>query len=121
MMRTYVPYIRGYRKRFRILRHIIFKTISLNRLVELWESGLPPLWVKNHIPRALQCFAKIKPRTRQVAIRLIDLLGAFSIFSLGISLAAIAFVSELLVQCAFKLRYMANTVKILVTPAHEHG
>lgn len=85
-------------------------------MIELWESGLPPFWVRNHTPQAPQCFAKIKPRTRQIAIRLIDLLGAFLIFILGVSLAALAFVIELVLNCSIELRYMPN----VVVPARGH-
>ncbi|XP_046447217.1 glutamate receptor ionotropic, kainate 2-like [Daphnia pulex] len=66
-------------------------------LMELWETGLPPFWVKNGMPRAPKCFAKRKSgenSARQGAIRLDDLSGAFLILGIGFGLATLAFLLE---------------------------
>ncbi|KZS03572.1 Uncharacterized protein APZ42_033783 [Daphnia magna] len=66
-------------------------------LVELWETGLPQYWVKNALPRAPKCFAKIKFKqnsARQVPIQLNDLTGAFLILGIGVGLATFTFLVE---------------------------
>jgi hypothetical protein len=65
--------------------------------MELWESGLPPFWVKNGMPKAPKCFAKKNPRensARQNAIRLDDLTGAFLILGIGFGLTTFVFLLE---------------------------
>jgi hypothetical protein len=64
--------------------------------MEVWETGLPPFWVKNAMPQAQKCFSKSKPlsSSRQVPIRLDDLTGAFLILGIGIGLATITFLIE---------------------------
>ena len=57
--------------------------------MELWEAGIPSFSVKNAMPRADKCFAKTKPQasSRQIPIQLDDLMGAFFILGIGLSLA----------------------------------
>lgn len=65
-------------------------------MIELWETGLPPFWIKEAISSAPKCFAKAKPRasSRQVPIRLKDLTGAFFILGIGFCLSLLAFLAE---------------------------
>ncbi|XP_045025959.1 glutamate receptor ionotropic, delta-1-like [Daphnia magna] len=81
-------------------------------LMELWESGLFPYWVRNVSPQAPECFAKTKPRTisaRKMPIRLADLIGAFFIFGIGFGLAIFAIFIEQIVSRAS--RRMATASK----------
>jgi hypothetical protein len=76
-----------------------FYVFSINRLMDLWESGLMRFWVNSQptIPKADQCFADSKPRiSRLVPIQLSDLTSAFLILGIGIGLATLSFVSELI-------------------------
>lgn len=76
-----------------------FYVSSINRLMDLWESGLMRFWVNSQptIPKADQCFADSKPRiSRLVPIQLSDLTSAFLILGIGIGLATLSFVSELI-------------------------
>jgi hypothetical protein len=68
------------------------------RLMELWEAGIPPFSVKKALAGAEKCFAKTKPRasSREVPIRLADLMGAFFILGIGMSLALFAFLVEII-------------------------
>lgn len=84
----------------------------LDSLMELWESGLFPYWVRNVSPQAPECFAKTKPRTisaRKMPIRLADLIGAFFIFGIGFGLAIFAIFIEQIVSRAS--RRMATASK----------
>ena len=81
------------------------------RLILLWESGQIPFWVKNAVPRAPKCFFKADPRsalTRQDPILLKDLMSAFFILGIGLSLATFAFLVE-------KIVYFRNYRKSVVT------
>lgn len=83
--------------------------------MELWETGLPPFWVKNGMPRAPKCFAKRKSgenSARQGAIRLDDLSGAFLILGIGFGLATLAFLLEKIV--GFNYRPAASTTVVYV-------
>jgi len=70
------------------------------RLMELWEAGIPQFSVKNAMPGAEKCFAKTKPRasSREVPIRLDDLMGAFFILGIGLGLAMFAFLIEIIIR-----------------------
>ena len=79
--------------------------------MELWETGLPPFWVKNGLPRAPKCFAKRKSEensAHQVAIRLDDLTGAFLILGIGVGLATFVFLLEKII--GFQQRVTSTTV-----------
>ncbi|KAI9566009.1 hypothetical protein GHT06_009808 [Daphnia sinensis] len=72
-------------------------------LMELWESGLFPYWVRNVVPQAPECFARTKPRTisaQKMPIRLVDLIGAFFIFGIGFGMAILSILIEKIVSCA---------------------
>nr|CAH0102497.1 unnamed protein product [Daphnia galeata] len=63
----------------------------------LWESGQIPFWVNGVIPQAPKCFTQSNPRrdlSRQVPIQLKDLMSAFFILGLGLSLATLVFLME---------------------------
>ena len=67
--------------------------------MDLWASGLMRFWVNTQptIPKADQCFADSKPRvSRLVPIQLSDLTSAFLILGIGIALATLSFVLELI-------------------------
>lgn len=68
------------------------------RLMELWEAGIPLFSVKKALTGAEKCFAKTKPRasSREVPIQLADLMGAFFILGIGLSLALLAFLVEII-------------------------
>ena len=53
-------------------------------------------WAKATIPMAEECFATNKQRTssRQVPIRLVDLISAFLILGVGLGLAVLTFLLE---------------------------
>jgi hypothetical protein len=82
----------------RIYFHFHFEMDGISRLMELWEAGIPPFSVKNAMPGAEKCLAKTKPRasSREVPIRLADLMGAFFILGIGLSLALFAFLVEII-------------------------
>ncbi|XP_057369794.1 glutamate receptor ionotropic, delta-1-like [Daphnia carinata] len=74
-------------------------------LMELWESGLFPYWMRNALPRAPKCFARTKPRTistQKMPIRLDDLLGVFFIFGIGLGLAILSIFIEKIVSCGIR-------------------
>nr|CAH0102495.1 unnamed protein product [Daphnia galeata] len=80
-------------------------------LILLWESGQIPFWVKNAVSRAPKCFFKADPRsalTRQDPILLKDLMSAFFILGIGLSLATFAFLVE-------KIVYFQSHRKSVVT------
>lgn len=67
--------------------------------MDLWESGLMTFWVRNlpTIPKANECFADEKNQvSRLVPIQLSDLTSAFLILGIGIGLAALSFLLELI-------------------------
>jgi hypothetical protein len=67
--------------------------------MNLWESGFMMFWVRNlpTIPKANECFADEKNRvSRLVPIRLSDLTSAFLILGIGIGLATLSFLLELI-------------------------
>lgn len=66
--------------------------------MDLWESGMVRFWVKNLIPRSDECFASKESRAsaRQVAIHLQDLMGAFLILGIGLGLATLCYLLELI-------------------------
>jgi hypothetical protein len=70
----------------------------------LWESGQFPYWMNKVIPQAPKCFAKNNPRnlSRQVPIQLNDLMSAFFILGVGLSLAAFVFLVEKIIH--FRVR-----------------
>lgn len=82
--------------------------------MELWETGLPPFWVKNGLPNAPKCFAKSKTRdnnsARQGAIRLDDLTGAFLILGIGFGLATFVFLLEKIIG----FRRMTTTTVVYI-------
>ncbi|XP_046454961.1 glutamate [NMDA] receptor subunit 1-like isoform X1 [Daphnia pulex] len=70
-------------------------------LMELWESGLVRLWINNihSTPKAKQCFADTKRGvTRVVPIQLSDLISAFFILAIGIGLATLSFLLEIILS-----------------------
>lgn len=67
--------------------------------MELWESGLVRFWIENipSIPKAPKCFVDTKRQvTRPVPIRLSDLISAFFILGIGIGLATLCFLLEMM-------------------------
>ena len=69
--------------------------------MDLWESGLLRHWMNELIPKAEKCFAKRstkrkKESARQVPIRLPDLVSAFLILGIGVGLAILCFLLELI-------------------------
>ena len=72
--------------------------VRYESLIELWETGLPPFWMKNELPRAPKCFAKSKSETtsKKAPIRLNDLIGPFFILGIGLGLATFAFLLEVI-------------------------
>jgi hypothetical protein len=67
--------------------------------MNLWESGFMMFWVRNlpTIPKANECFADEKNRvSRLVPIRLSDLTSAFLILGIGIGLATLSLLLELI-------------------------
>ena len=84
----------------RVTFKIEFKNVYyyfLFSVMLLWESGQLPFWVNNGVPQASKCFAKSNPRknlSRQVPIQLKDLMSAFFILGVGLSLAVFAFLVE---------------------------
>jgi hypothetical protein len=72
--------------------------------MDLWESGLMLFWVKNlpTIPKANECFADKKNQVSRLApIQLSDLTSAFLILGIGLGLATLSFLVELIY---FKMR-----------------
>ncbi|XP_046453943.1 ionotropic receptor 93a-like [Daphnia pulex] len=68
-------------------------------LMDLWESGLVKFWVNNlpTLPKADACFVDSKRGvSRPVAIKLTDLTSAFLILGIGIGLAILVFMLELI-------------------------
>jgi ionotropic glutamate receptor len=75
--------------------------------MELWESGLVRFWVDNipSTPKAQKCFADTKRQvTRLVPIRLSDLISAFFILGIGIGLATLCFLLELIISNFHRIR-----------------
>ncbi len=82
-----------------IVSVVLFYVFSINRLMDLWETGLMRFWVNTQptIPKADQCFTDSKPRiSRLLPIQLSDLTSAFLILGIGIGLATLSFFSELI-------------------------
>ncbi|XP_046454085.1 ionotropic receptor 93a-like isoform X2 [Daphnia pulex] len=80
-------------------KNSLYTKVHSRALMDLWESGLMRFWVNTQptIPKADQCFADSKPRiSRLVPIQLSDLTSAFLILGIGIGLATLSFVSELI-------------------------
>jgi hypothetical protein len=72
---------------------------SINRLMDLWESGLMRYWINTQptIPKADQCFADNKRRISRLSpIQLSDLTSAFLILGIGVGLATLSFLLELI-------------------------
>lgn len=68
-------------------------------MIEAWEIGLPFFLVKMNTPQAPQCFAKMQAHSnsaRQVAIRMIDLIGVFLFLGIGLGTAMSVFLIELI-------------------------
>ena len=79
--------------------------------IELWETGLPPLWTKNSLPPAPICFAKAKSNTsNKVPIRLNDLTGPFLLLGIGLSVAIFVFLMEIIF---FNFRKLTKSKNIL--------
>ena len=65
--------------------------------MDLWESGLLRFWIKELTPKAEECFASRKKESaRQVPIRLPVLTSAFLILGIGVGLAILCFLLELI-------------------------
>ena len=66
--------------------------------MDIWEFGLMQHWMKEIIPRAEQCFLTTNQEksARQVPIRLYDLISAFLILGIGLGLATLIFLMELI-------------------------
>ncbi len=66
--------------------------------MELWETGLVRFWVKEVSPNAEKCYPTKgqKKSARQVPIYLSDLISAFFILGVGLGMAKLAFILELL-------------------------
>ena len=66
----------------------------------MWETGLARYWVKERVPKADECYRSAdkiqKVSTREVPIHLHDLTSAFLILGIGIGLAALSFLLELI-------------------------
>ncbi|KAI9553418.1 hypothetical protein GHT06_021322 [Daphnia sinensis] len=80
-------------------------------LANLWETGLTNFWVYKEflptVPRADQCFVESNRRlSRVVPIQLSDLISAFLIFGIGIGLATLSFLLEVLFS---KFNFKKNT------------
>lgn len=78
-----------------------------NRLMDLWERGLMMFWVKTlpTVPKANECFADTKNQvSRLVPIQLSDLTSAFLILGIGIGLATLSFLLELIYFKMYKLK-----------------
>ncbi len=67
--------------------------------MDLWESGLARFWMKNlpTIPRADECFDTKRRASRHLApIQLSDFTSAFLILDIGIALATLSFLLEII-------------------------
>lgn len=65
----------------------------------MWQYGLPPLWVKNAVPPAPKCFAKLKAQaklTRLEPIHLDDVIGLFLILGVGTVSSILIFLLEMM-------------------------
>ncbi|XP_032779707.2 ionotropic receptor 93a isoform X1 [Daphnia magna] len=69
-------------------------------LIKLWESGITRFWTNSAIglAKAAECFdsRRQKSSARQVPIRLYDLTSAFLILGIGLGLAILCFLIELI-------------------------
>ncbi|XP_057374698.1 ionotropic receptor 93a-like isoform X2 [Daphnia carinata] len=74
-------------------------------LVKLWESGISRFWANNQtgLAKAAECFDSRRQKTsaQQVPIRLYDLTSAFLILGIGLGLAILCFLIEL-IQSRFR-------------------
>nr|CAH0108320.1 unnamed protein product [Daphnia galeata] len=104
------------------------KTVNKG-LMDLWESGFLMLfWVKNlpTIPKANECFADKKNQVSRLApIQLSDLTSAFLILGIGLGLATLSFLVELIYfKCVeMSVTVMCDVMQILhrkdVGPTHN--
>ncbi len=90
-------------------------------MIQLWETGLPPFWIKKTISSAPKCFAKAKPRTssRQVPIRLEDLTGAFFVLGIGFCLTLLAFLAEKILYLRSRRRARPSALNSLNQAVHN--
>ena len=68
--------------------------------MEMWEFGLLDHWTDEtfHVPNAEKCFdVKQRKSTKNVPIKLVDLTGAFLILGIGLGLAVLCFLLEIIV------------------------
>ena len=92
----------------------VFFSTNDKSSIELWETGLPPLWTKNSLPPAPICFAKAKSNTsNKVPIRLNDLTGPFLVLGIGLSLSIFLFLMEIIF---FNFRKLMTGKNILPVP-----
>lgn len=83
----------------KVNNHFLSLSNIIHRLMDYRESGLLNFVIKElpTIPRAEQCFADTTRReARLVPIQLSDLTSAFLILGIGIGLAVLTFLLELL-------------------------
>ena len=78
------------------LNNTVF-TFSI-RYMNMMEFGLNDYWVKEITPKAAECFVTEKPGkiVRLVPIHLYDLISAFLILGIGIGMATLCFLLELI-------------------------
>ena len=69
------------------------------RILDAWEFGLVDHWVNEgfYIPGTDKCFDNKPKKARDVPINLVDLTGAFLILGIGLGLAILNFLIELIV------------------------
>jgi len=68
--------------------------------MEIWEFALLDHWTDEtfHVPNAEKCFdIKERKSTKNVANKLVDLTGAFLILCIGLGLAVLCFLLEIIV------------------------
>lgn len=90
---------------YRDIRSLKYDVSRLCSLMLLWESGQFPYWTNKVVPQSPKCFIKENPRnnvSRQVPIQLKDLMSAFFILGVGLSLATFVFIVEKIIH--FRVR-----------------
>ena len=95
------------------------KSFQIFRVMEMWEFGLLDHWTDEtfHVPNAEKCFdVKQRKSTKNVPIKLVDLTGAFLILGIGLGLAVLCFLLEIIVA-KYQREMKQQQRKLKVAPA----
>jgi hypothetical protein len=78
--------------------------LYLFRMIQLWETGFLNKWRQMYLPRENPCVANVKQNSPKVRLTMKNLGSAFVLLIIGLAVALIVFILEMLTLLKRRVR-----------------